>query len=244
MKSTQILLVDDDPSIRKFIRANLEARHYEVLSASDGEECIKIFEQELPDLVLLDIMMPKMDGFEVCKKIREWSNVPIIMLSARDNEMDKVKCLDAGADDYLTKPFSLKELLSRINAVLRRCQGKGKSSQSSMYVFDDLKIDFLQYRVYASGKEVRLTPTEYNLLSYMASNAGRVITMNQLLEKVWGDAYTGDFHILQVHIARLRKKIGDNGSRPKYIWTRNGIGYLMLKNSQSGSLFQTSSEKF
>jgi DNA-binding response OmpR family regulator len=227
MKKLRVLFVDDDPSIRKFVRANLEARDYEVRLAGDGEEALKIIEAELPDLILLDIMMPKLDGFEVCKQVREWSKIPIIMLTARETENDKVKCLDCGADDYLTKPFSLRELLSRIQAVFRRTMDKSEVLVKPKYVFGDLEVDLGRSRVYISGEEINLTRTEFKILSYLVANSGRVITPDQILGKVWGDDYLGDNHIVQVSIARLRKSLADNGRAPRYIETRMGIGYLM-----------------
>ena len=227
MKEIRVLTVDDDPSIRKFIRANLEARGYQVLLAGDGEEAIKVIEAELPDLILLDIMMPKMDGFTVCRQLREWTEIPIIMLTARDSETDKVKCLDAGADDYLTKPFSLKELLSRVKAILRRSKSSLDSVMQPKYIYDDLEVDVARNRVFLSGKEINLGPTEYKILAYLAINAGKVITPDQLLLKIWGEDYFGNNHIVQVGMARLRKSLQDNGRQPKYIQTRNGIGYLL-----------------
>lgn len=225
MKEVRILIVDDDPSIRKFIRANLEARGYQVLSAEDGDEAVRIVEKEMPDLILLDIMMPKINGFEVCQRIRQWSGVPIIMLSARAGEMDKVTCLDCGADDYLTKPFSLKELLSRIKAVLRRTQGDGDAVIPSKYRCGDLQVDIAANRVSLKGENIDLTATEYKILTYLVVNAGRILTQDQILKKVWGEEYAGDNHLLQASMARLRRKLQDDFKNPKYILTRIGIGY-------------------
>jgi DNA-binding response OmpR family regulator len=227
MKETKILIVDDDPGIRKFVRANLEARDYEVLLAMDGEEGIQILEKELPDLILLDIMMPNIDGFEVCRRVREWSKTPIIMLSARDGEMDKVRCLDCGADDYLTKPFSLNELLSRIKAVLRRAQDSGSVIAQPKYHCGDLEVDLAQNKVCLSGKDLCLTGTEYKILSYLVSNAGRIITADQLLGRIWGEDYIGDNHLIQVNMARLRKRLQDTRKTSKFIETRPGIGYMI-----------------
>jgi DNA-binding response OmpR family regulator len=227
MKATKILIVDDDGGIRKFVRANLEAREYGVLMAADGQEGLQVLEKELPDLILLDIMMPKIDGFEVCRRVREWSKVPIIMLSARDGEMDKVKCLDCGADDYLTKPFSLIELLSRIKAVLRRVQDNTPLFCRPKYKCEELEVDLAQNRVYLNGTDLILTGTEYKILSFLVSNAGRVITSDQLLGKVWGEEYVGDDHLIQVNVARLRKRLQDTRKVSKYIETRPGIGYMM-----------------
>jgi DNA-binding response OmpR family regulator len=229
MTPSRILIVDDDQAIRKFVRANLEARGYEVLTAMDGEEGIKLTELELPDLIILDIMMPKVDGFEVCRQIREWSKIPIIMLSARAGETDKVRSLDCGADDYLTKPFSLKELLSRINAVLRRSQDNNNSSAGSRFQYGELEVDFASHTVVLNGTILNLTAIEDQILHYLASNAGRVVTSNQLLEKVWGSEYFGDYRVLQVNMCRLRKKLKDSAKNPRFIQTKAGIGYIIGK---------------
>ncbi|MBN1188655.1 MAG: response regulator transcription factor [Dehalococcoidales bacterium] len=229
MKTVNILAVDDDSSIRKFVRANLEARGYKVLLAGDGEEAIQVIEQELPDLIILDIMMPKLDGFEVCRRIREWSKIPIIMLSAREGETDKVRCLDCGADDYLTKPFSLRELLSRIKAVLRRTMSNPKSPSESRFLHGDLVVDFSRHTVTLQGEMVELTAVEDRILQYLTMNAGRVVTSSQLLEEVWGEEYCRDFRVLQVNICRLRRKLKDNPKSPKYILTKPGIGYMVMK---------------
>jgi DNA-binding response OmpR family regulator len=229
MKQTTILIVDDDPSIRKFVRANLEARDYLVLLAADGEEALRVIEKELPDLIILDIMMPKIDGFEVCRLIREWSKIPIIMLSAREGETDKVACLDCGADDYLTKPFSLRELLSRINAVLRRTRDSLKNSAESSFQCGELEVDFARHTASLKGEMVGLTAVEDKILHYLAMNAGRIVTSNQLLEEVWGEEYFGDFRVLQVNICRLRGKLKDTAKNPRFIVTKPGIGYMMVK---------------
>lgn len=236
MKKLRVLFVDDDSSIRKFVKANLEARDYQVFLAVDGEEALKTVESELPDLILLDIMMPKIDGFEVCKQIREWSKIPIIMLTAREGENDKVKCLDCGADDYLTKPFSLRELLSRIKAVLRRTLDKADEVVKPNYVQGDLEVDLVRSRVYISGQEINLTRTEFKILSYLVANAGRVITPDQILGKVWGEEYCGDNHIVQVSMARLRKCLSDSGRTSRYIETRMGIGYMMKAPLANGNI--------
>jgi DNA-binding response OmpR family regulator len=229
MKQTTILVVDDDPSIRKFVRANLEARKYTVFLAADGDEALKMVEKELPDLIILDIMMPKIDGLEVCRQIREWSKIPIIMLSAREGESDKVRCLDCGADDYLTKPFSLRELLSRINAVLRRTTDSMKSATTSRFQKDDLEVDFARHTVKLKGTLVGLTAIEDKLLQFLTINAGRIVTSNQLLEEVWGEEYYGDIRVLQVNICRLRRKLKDTAKTPRYIVTKPGIGYMVQK---------------
>jgi DNA-binding response OmpR family regulator len=232
MKQTLILVVDDAPSIQKFIKANLEARGYRVVMAGDGKEALNLIEEELPDLILLDIMMPKMDGFQVCKAIREWSEVPIVMLSARDSEIDKVKCLDAGADDYMTKPFALKELLSRVNAVLRRSQiTNAASTPTPRFVNGNLTVDYARQVVTLEQQPVELTGLEYRILVYLTLNAGRIITPNQLLEKIWGEEYSGDSRLLQVNICRLRHKLKDSIKNPRYIQTKPGIGYVAVPSA-------------
>jgi DNA-binding response OmpR family regulator len=229
MHKPLILVVDDEPAIRKFVRANLEARDFEVKLACDGSEAIEILEKDLPDLLILDISMPKMDGFEVCKRVREWSQIPIIILSARGTELDKVKCLESGADDYITKPFGVDELMARVKAVMRRVQSSKETATLPAYVNCDLEVDFAKHLVTLGSENINLTATEYRMLSYLALNAGRVITGTQLLDHVWGEDYSGSDHLLQVNIGRLRQKLGDSARDPKYIQTKAGIGYMMAK---------------
>jgi len=224
MSKTRILVVDDELSIIKFLRANLESKGYEVLAAMDGAEALQTFEMELPDLVILDIMMPKTDGFEVCRQLREWSQVPIIMLSARGDESDKVKCLDLGADDYITKPFGASELIARVRAALRRTEAATIPSQPS-FASGDLQISFAQRRVTIAGKEVKLTPTEYSLLQEFVLNAGKVLTHTHLLNKVWGSEYREDTQYLHVFVRRLRAKLEADPTNPRYITTVPGVGY-------------------
>jgi len=176
--------------------------------------------------VLLDIMMPGMDGVTACRRIREFSQVPVIMVTAKDGSEERVEGLDAGADDYVTKPLSAEELVARVRAVLRRAKFPDKTSQP-VFCSGDLVIDFTRHQVSAGGEEVQLTVTEYALLSYLAGNSGRVVTPDQVLEKVWGEKYVGATHILQVNIARLRQKLNDHTQKPKYILTRPGIGYML-----------------
>jgi two-component system KDP operon response regulator KdpE len=225
MKKTRILVVDDELSIIKFLRANLEARDYEVLTAMDGVEALQTMEMELPDLVILDIMMPKMDGFEVCRRLCEWSQVPIIMLSARGHEEDKVKCLDLGADDYITKPFGASELIARVQAVLRRTDKSGGKASQPVFASGDLKIDFVKRHVAIAGKEIKLTPTEYSLLQEFALNSGKVLTHTHLLNRVWGPDYRDERQYLHVFVRRLRDKLELDPANPQYIETVSGIGY-------------------
>jgi DNA-binding response OmpR family regulator len=227
-KNTSVLIVDDDIRILRMIKRILELEGFKVLAASSGEASLSIFEKELPDLVLLDIMMPDMDGLTVCQQIREFSQVPIIMVTARGDDKEKVAGLDTGADDYVTKPFSASELSARIRAVLRRFKSTDKPHEP-VFRYNNLVIDFTSHRITVGDKEIELTSTEYKLLSYIAGNAGRVVTPDQLLGNVWGEQYIGAPHLLQVNIARLRHKLGDDAKHPTYIQTRSGIGYMMPK---------------
>jgi len=225
MKKKRILVVDDELSIIKFLRANLEASGYEVLTAMDGAEALQTVEMELPDLVVLDITMPKMDGFEVCRRLREWSPIPVIMLSARGDEQDKVKCLDLGADDYITKPFGASELTARVSAVLRRTEASNAKPAQPSFTSGDLQINFVKRQVTIAGNEVKLTPTEYSLLQELVLNAGKVLTHAHLLNKVWGPEYREDRQYLHVFVRRLRDKLEPDPTNPRYIVTVSGIGY-------------------
>lgn len=225
-----ILVVDDDIRMLRMMKRMLELEDFEVLTADDGEAALKSFDKDTPTLVLLDIMMPDMDGYEVCRRIREFSQVPIIFVTARGEDKEKVEGLNIGADDYVTKPFSAGELAARLRAVLRR-SGEQVKPQESVFRYKDLVIDFTSRLVTMNNQELKLTSTEYKMLSYIALNAGRVITPDQLLNNVWGEEYIGAAHLLQVNIARLRKKMSDDAKNPEYILTRPGIGYIMSKPS-------------
>jgi DNA-binding response OmpR family regulator len=229
-KKPLILVVDDDIRILRMVKRMLELESFDVLTADGGEAALKTFDQETPTLVLLDIMMPDMDGYEVCKRIREFSKVPIIFVTARGEEKEKVEGLDIGADDYVTKPFAAGELAARIRAVLRRSEDQ-VMPQETTFLYKDLVIDFTSRRVTVHDQELKLTSTEYKMLSYIAQNAGRLVTPDQLLAHVWGEEYVGAAHLLQVNIARLRKKMGEDAKNPEYILTRSGIGYIMTKPS-------------
>ncbi len=225
MRKTRILVVDDELSIVKFLRANLETKGYKVLAAVDGTEALQTIEMELPDLVVLDIMMPKMDGFEVCRRLREWSQIPIIMLSARGDENDKVKCLDLGADDYITKPFGASELIARVRTVLRRTEAAATIPTQPSFTSGDLRINFVKRQVTVAGKEVKMTPTEYSLLQEFVLNAGKVLTHTHLLNKVWGPEYREEREYLHVFVRRLRNKLEPDLANPEYIITVPGVGY-------------------
>ena len=224
----KILVVDDDVAILKFVRANLEANSYQALTARDGEEALKVIEREFPDLVLLDIMMPTIDGYEVCRRLREWSPVPVIMISARCDEEDKVKCLDLGADDYLCKPFGLDELLARIRAVLRRSDTATIAPTKPAFTSGDLEIDFVERRVMVTGAEVNLTLTEYGLLQELALNSSKVLTYELLLRRVWGSEYRDERNYLYVFIRRLRIKLECDPQNPAHIISVRDIGYRLV----------------
>jgi DNA-binding response OmpR family regulator len=227
-KKTTILTADDDPQLLRLIARNLELEGYEVVVASDGKQALEQIEQKVPDLVLLDVMMPRMDGFTVCQRVREFSAVPIILVTARGQDQDKVRGLDLGADDYLTKPFSVDELLARVRAVLRRAQFTPNEHTHAMRTtIGDLTVDYGQHLVTIAGREIMLTPIEYSLLAYLAQNVGRVLTQDLLLEHVWGAEYVGEGHMLQVNINRLRHKLEPDPAHPHYILTKVGIGYVL-----------------
>ena len=234
VKKTTILTADDDPQLLRLVARNLELEGYDVLVASDGQQALEQIEQKAPDLVLLDVMMPRMDGFTVCHRVREFSAVPIIIVTARGQDQDKVRGLDLGADDYLTKPFSVDELLARVRAVLRRTQFLPHEPTHTMRtIIGDLSIDYMQHLVTMAGREVMLTPIEYSMLAYLAQNAGRVVTQDLLLEHVWGVEYSGESHMLQVNINRLRHKLEPDPTHPRYILTKVGIGYLLAAQADA-----------
>src|SRR6202165_2592487 len=229
-KKTTILTADDDPQLLRLITRNLQLEGYEVLPVSDGQQALEQIEQKSPDVVLLDVMMPCMDGFTVCHKVREFSSVPIIIVTARGQNQDKVRGLDLGADDYLTKPFGVEELLARVRAVLRRSQIASKEGAKGLQAIastGELVIDFSQHLVLLAEKEVTLTPTEYAIIAYLAQNMGRIVTQDLLLEHVWGEEYLGESHMLQVNINRLRRKLEADPSQPRYILTKVGVGYSL-----------------
>jgi DNA-binding response OmpR family regulator len=225
---TSILVVDDEPRYVRAIQFNLEAVGYEVLVARDGSSALELATSEEPDLIVLDIRLPDMDGFEVCRLVREFSAVPIIMLTALAEDADKVKGLDLGADDYVTKPFSADELLARIRAVLRRDRSHDRPDSQSVFEAGDLVVDFVQKRVFTRCCEVQLTPTEYRLLCELIREADRVLVPDYLLKRVWGAGYEGENHVLWQAVHRLRRKIECDPKDPRYIQTRPGIGYVFV----------------
>ena len=229
-KKTTILIADDDPQLLRLMARNLQMEGYEVITVSDGQQALEQIEGRPIDLVLLDVMMPKMDGFTVCYRVREFSAVPIVMVTARELDQDKVRGLDLGADDYLAKPFSVEELLARVRAVLRRAQFAATQPPLGLQATTTtggLTVDYSQHLAMLAGKELALTPTEYRLLACLAQNAGRILTQDMLLEQVWGAEYLGESHLLQVNINRLRHKIEVDPASPRYILTKVGVGYAL-----------------
>jgi DNA-binding response OmpR family regulator len=235
VRKTTIVAADDDPQLLRLVTRNLEFEGYEVLPVSDGQQALEQVEAHSPDLVLLDVMMPRMDGFTVCQRVREFSAVPIVIVTARGQDQDKVRGLDLGADDYLTKPFSVDELLARVRAVLRRAQFTANEHAhflGTTFTIGHLVVDYAQHLVIMAGQEVLLTPIEYRILAYLAQNAGRVVTQDLLLEHVWGSEYLGESHMLQVNINRLRHKIEADPTHPRYLLTKVGVGYLLAAHPQ------------
>ncbi|MEZ4862518.1 MAG: response regulator transcription factor [Caldilineaceae bacterium] len=226
MKKLRVLLVDDELQTLKYIGANLRARGYEILTAGDGRVGLKLFEENLVDLLILDIMMPGLDGFQLCQAVRRQSDVPIVILSARGHEKDIVRALDLGADDYLTKPFGVEEMLARVRAVLRRAAQRAITPCQPVALCD-LKIDFATRQVTVQDESVNLTPTEYNLLAHLALNAGRVLTHRALLQAVWGPEYGDETDYLWAYIRRLRRKVEPDPGNPRYILTQPGVGYTL-----------------
>jgi len=222
--SPRVLVVDDEPPIRRFLRAALAAHGYEVFEARNGQEALSAVTAQRPDLLILDLGLPDMEGLEVTRRLREWSKIPIIILSVREGEADKVATLDAGADDYLTKPFGVGELLARMRVAMRRTV---PAADEPAFTTGELKVDLASRMVTVAGQEVQLTPTEYDLLRALVTHAGKVMTHRQLLRQVWGVAYEQETHILRVNISNLRRKIEADPTRPRYIHTEPGVGYRL-----------------
>lgn len=228
-KTTTVLVADDDPRLLRLVQRNLELENYKVVTVADGPSVLKQAEAEEPDLFVLDIMMPGMDGREVCRRLREFSIAPVLMLTAKDSEEDKVAGLEAGADDYLTKPFGGPELVARVKALMRRSKQYTREASTPVFLTGELKVDFAQHQAFMSDHPINLTPTEYRILAYLARNAGRVVTQDDLLTKVWGPEYRDEAHLLRVNIARLRQKVEPDPGHPRFILTRPGIGYSLAK---------------
>jgi two-component system, OmpR family, KDP operon response regulator KdpE len=226
MRKPTVLVVDDEPQILRVMRASLPIRGYEVLTASSGEEALNQLSKQVPDLIILDLAMPEMSGLEVCRRVREFSSVPIIVLSAKGSESDKVAALDLGADDYVTKPFGMDELLARARAVLRRLS----ASNDRELAVGDVKIDSDERRVVVGGKEIRLTPKEFDVFKYLVNNAGKVVTHRALLQAVWGWESTDQTEYLRVFINQLRRKIEADAGHPRYLITEPWVGYRFVPN--------------
>jgi two-component system KDP operon response regulator KdpE len=221
-----VLVVDDEPQLRRFLRASLPAQGYRLIEAASGEEALREAAARAPDLVLLDLGLPDLDGVEVTRRLREWSTAPILVLSARDQEQDKIRALDAGADDYLTKPFGTGELLARMRVALRHA-GRSETSDEPVVATGALEVDLGSRRVTVGGRQVRLTRTEYRLLAMLARHAGKVLTHRQLLKEVWGPNAVEQTHYLRVFMGQLRHKIEDDPAQPHYLLTETGVGYRL-----------------
>jgi two-component system, OmpR family, KDP operon response regulator KdpE len=222
-----VLVVEDEPQMRKFIRASLTSHGFRVLEAERAEEAVMLATSHNPELMLLDLGLPDGDGIDLARRIREWSRVPIIVISARGREDDKVAALDAGADDYLTKPFGVNELLARMRVALRHAQIVASGTEAQVLEFGELKIDLVRRQVFRASEELHLTPIEYKLLLLFAQNAGKVLTHRQILMTVWGPAYASQTHYVRVHMAELRKKVEADPARPKLLTTEPGVGYRL-----------------
>lgn len=220
----RVLVVDDENSIRRYLRAALSAQGFTVYEAANGEEAVNAVLNNRPDIIILDLGLPDFDGIEVTRRLREWSKTPIIILSVREAENDKIAALDAGADDYLTKPFGTGELMARMRVAMRRLANK---SDEPVLQVDDLKMDLSRRLVTVSEKEIFLTPTEYDILRLLMQNAGKVLTHHHLLRQVWGTAYESEMHLLRVNISNLRRKIEADPARPHYLVTESGVGYRL-----------------
>jgi two-component system, OmpR family, KDP operon response regulator KdpE len=218
----RVLVVDDEYAIRRYLRTSLTAQGFAVYEAADGKEALNAVVATRPDIIILDLGLPDFDGIEVTRRLREWSQIPIIILSVREAEQDKIAALDAGADDYLTKPFGTGELMARMRVVMRRLTGK---SDEPILQVDNLKMDLSRHLVTVNENQISLTPTEYEILRLLMQIAGKVLTHRQLLRQVWGTAYESDLHILRVNISNLRRKIEPDPARPHYLLTEPGVGY-------------------
>jgi len=224
----RVLVVDDEPRMIHFIRLNLDHDGYEVIEATSGTQALELLRDRMPDLILLDVMMPDMDGFETLQLLREISTVPVIMLTAKGEEEDRVRGLELGADDYITKPFSPREMVSRVRAVIRRTETPNPHTREAIEVDDRLKIDFDRREIFVEGELVKLRPTEFKLLFHLVQNAGWVVPHDQLLAKVWGYEYRDETHYLRLYVNYLRKKLEADPSDPQYILTERGVGYRFV----------------
>jgi DNA-binding response OmpR family regulator len=228
-KKKRLLVADDDPQFLKLLKLKLQFENYDVLSAQTGKQVLRLFEQETPDMLIMEINMREINGFEVCRRVREFSSIPIIFVTTREQIHDRIKGFYLGADDFLTKPFDLEEFLARVHAILRRSQMLANAPQSLQpsLTIGALTINFVWHQVFMNGRELAITPIEYNLLSYFARHAGRVLTHYQLLSYVWGEEYGHEQQILRVNINRLRQKLEPDPAHPSYIHTKSGLGYML-----------------
>lgn len=240
-RAKRILLAEDEAALRDFVSRNLRIRGFEVFEASNGLEAMALYERENPHLLILDLMMPRMDGLEVCRRVREHSIVPIIVLTALYAESDKVAALDLGADDYLTKPFGVEELLARVRAVLRRTQWEMPQPTGDSKRFGELEIDVPGHIVRLHGEEVRLSPTEFAVLEQLVTHAGKVVTHRVLLQRIWGPEYSGEAEYLRVYINRLRQKLEADPAHPRYLLTEPGVGYRFVIPDSQGAQRPSSS---
>ncbi len=225
--STLILLIEDEDQIRRFLRATLMAHQFRLLEATTGNEGLQLAASQQPEVIILDLGLPDLDGLEVTKRLREWAKMPILILSARGQEQDKIAALDAGADDYLTKPFGVGELLARLRVALRHAARAAGEPEDPVIVLGELRIDLARRQVFLAENEIHLTPIEFKLLATLAKHAGRVLTHQQLLKKVWGQTYSQESHNLRVHVAQLRRKLEADTARPRYLLTEPGVGYRL-----------------
>jgi len=226
-KTGLVLLIEDEPQMRRFLRVTLQSHGYDLIESISGQDGLAQASTRKPDVILLDLGLPDIDGLEVLSKIREWSQTPVIILSAREQEQDKIRALDAGADDYLTKPFGSGELLARIRVALRHIDIQQSGRTEPVFVLNTLRVDLSKRQVFIKDTEVHLTPIEYRLLTYLIKNAGKVVTHNQLLKEVWGPAYAGQTHYVRVYMGMLRHKLEEDPSRPRFFINEPGVGYRL-----------------
>jgi two-component system KDP operon response regulator KdpE len=224
--AARVLLIDDEPPMRRLLRTALGAHGYSLLESMTGEDGLQQAATRLPDLVIVDLGLPDIDGVQVIRRLREWSTTPIIVLSARGQERDKIEALEAGADDYVSKPFGVGELVARMRVALRHA-ARGPSPDEPVFTLDALKVDQAHRRVFVGAREVHLTPLEYRLLTTLVHHAGKVLTHDQLLKEVWGPPYVGQSHYVRVYMAQLRRKLEENPARPRYMLTEPGVGYRL-----------------
>ncbi len=222
-----ILLIEDEPQMRRFLRITLQGHGYRLVEAATGQEGLMQAATRNPDVVLLDLGLPDLDGLEVTARLREWTQTPIVVISAREQEQDKVKALDAGADDYLTKPFSAGELMARIRVALRHVARQTAGKQEPIFVLQNLRVDLAQRQVFIENEEIHLTPIEYKLLTVLVRHAGKVITHRQLLQEVWGPAHVNEVQYLRVYMTQLRHKLENDPARPRFLMNEPGIGYRL-----------------